>query len=47
MLQGHARYGKSGLEAEQLWDTHESSSLEAKELGEQVTDGPRIYLASG
>ena len=35
------------LEAEQSWDAHESTSLEAKELGEQVTDGLEIYLASG
>ena len=47
MLQGRARYGKSKLEAEQLWDAHEFVSLEAKELWEQVIDGPMIYLASG
>ena len=42
MLQGRARYGKSGQEAEQLWDACESASLEAKELDEQVTYGPEI-----
>ena len=47
MLQGLARYGKFELKAEQSWDTHESASLETKELKEQVIDGPRIYLASG
>ena len=47
MVQGHARYDKSRLEKEQIWDTLESISIEAKELGEQVTDGPSNYLASG
>ena len=32
------------LEIEQPWDTREYASLEAKELREQVIDGPRIYL---
>ena len=41
MVHGSAKHGKSGLEAEQSWDAHESTSLEAKELKEQVTDGPR------
>ena len=47
MLQGRTRYGKSELEAKESWDTCQFASLEANELGEQVTDGPRIYLASG
>ena len=47
MLKGRTRYGKSRLEVEQPWDAHESNSLEAKELGMQVTDGPRNYLESG
>ena len=46
-MQGCARHGKSILEVEQLWDARESASLEAKKLGKQVTNGPRIYLASG
>ena len=37
----------SGLKAEQPWDTRESARFEAKELGDQVTDGLEIYLASG
>ena len=47
MLQECTRYGKSRLEANQPWDTREFASLEAKELGKQVTDGLRIHLASG
>ena len=47
MLQGHARCGKSGLGAEQLWNAHEFTSFEAKELREQVTNGREIYLARG
>ena len=46
MLEECTRYGKSKLEVEQPWEAREFASLEAKELGEQVTDGPRIYLAS-
>ena len=42
MLHGHASYGKFRLEAEQLWDARESTSLEARVLGEQVTYGPKI-----
>ena len=47
MLQGSAKHGKSGLQAKQPRDARESTILEAKELGEQVTDGPRIYLENG
>ena len=47
MLQGRARHEMPGLEAEQPWDTRESTSLEAKEFGEQVTDGAKIYFESG
>ena len=47
MMQGRARYRKSGLEAKQPWDTRESTSLEAKELDEQVTYGLEIIYASG
>ena len=47
MLQEHARHEISKLEVEQPYDTCELVGLEAKELGEQVTDGPGIYLASG
>ena len=39
------RLEEFGLRVEQLWDVSESASLEAKELREQVTDGPEIYLA--
>ena len=45
MLKECTRYEKSKLEAEQPWDRREFSSLEAKDLGGQVTDGSRIYLA--
>ena len=47
MLQGRARHEMSELEIEYLWVTHESVSLETKELGEQVTDELGIYLTSG
>ena len=35
------------LEVELTWDVRQYVSLEAKELREQVTDGPRIYFPSG
>ena len=35
------------LGLELTWDVRQYVSLEAKELGEQVTDGPMIYLPSG
>ena len=43
MLQGHARYGKSRLEAEQPWNVRQSTSLEAKVLREKVTYGLEIF----
>ena len=46
-MQGRARHVMSGLGVEQPWDARESSSLEAKELKGQVTDGPRVYMARG
>ena len=46
MLQGHSKHKMFGLEVEQFWDACESTSLEAKEFGEQVTYGLQIYLAS-
>ena len=46
-MQGRARLGESGLGLELMWDTRQFASLEAKELKEQVTDGPEIYLARG
>ena len=36
-----------GLDVEQPWGAHEFASLEAKELGEQVTSRLEIYLVSG
>ena len=47
MLEGRARHEMSELETEQPWDASEFTSLEAKELGEQVIDGLEIYLESG
>ena len=38
--------GESRLEAKLTWNVRQSASLEAKELGEQATDGIEIYLAS-
>ena len=46
-MQGRARLEESGLGLELSCDTHQSTSLEAKELKEQVIDGPKIYLARG
>ena len=46
-MQGRTRLEESRLGAVLLWDTRQSISLEAKELGEQVTDRPWIYLARG
>ena len=36
----------SNLRQKHLRDAHEFASMEIKELGEQVTDGFGIYLAS-
>ena len=47
MLQGHAKHGTFGLGAKLMWDARQFASLKAKELVEQVTDGPKIYLARG
>ena len=46
-MQGRDRHEMSGLEVEQPWDSCESAGLEAKELGEQVANGPELYLESG
>ena len=43
-MQGRARLGKLGLGIELTWDTRQCASLEVKELGEQVTDGPEMIL---
>ena len=43
MLQEHARYGKSRLEAKQSWNARQSASLEAKVLREKVTYGLEIF----
>ena len=44
MLYEHTGYEKSGLETEQLWDACEFSSLEAKELGEQVCNTSKYTI---
>ena len=47
MLKGRAIDEMFELETKQSWDERDSAGLEAKEIGEQVTDGLGIYLASG
>ena len=46
MVQARVRLGVFELGAELTWDARQSASLEVKELGEQVTNGSRIFLAS-
>ena len=46
-MQGRFKFKESGLGVELTWDARQSSSLEAKELEKQVTDGPGIYLTRG
>ena len=46
-MQGRARLGESKLGAKLTWDAKQSTSLEVKELGEQVSGGPVIYLVRG
>ena len=46
-MQGPARLRESKLGSELTWDVRQFSSLEAKELDEQVTNGLGIYLESG
>ena len=47
MVQGRNKLGMSELGVELSWDARQSASLEAKELEEQVTDGPKMILAKG
>ena len=36
--------GRARLESELTWDARQPASLEAKELREQVTDGPEMIF---
>ena len=44
-MQGRARLGEFGLRLELTWNVSQYGPLEAKVLGEQGTDGPRIVFS--
>ena len=44
MVQGRARLGVSELGAELTWDLRQSTSLEAKELREQIADETEMII---
>ena len=46
IMQGRARVRESEIGLELTWDARHSTSMETKELKDQVTDGLEIYLAT-